>query len=130
MLGFNSPEWFISDLAAIAAGGKIAGIYPTNSPPACHYITHHSEAPIVVVENDAQLKKYLQIRDTLPLLKAIVLINGDVPAGANATGKAPVMTWAELMALGKGADEQKLQAQLDERIAFQKPEHCCTLIYT
>ncbi len=35
IIGFNSPEWFMADLAAVHAGGMAAGIYPTNSPEAC-----------------------------------------------------------------------------------------------
>ena len=31
IMGFNSPEWFISDLAAVFSGGVAVGIYPTNS---------------------------------------------------------------------------------------------------
>ena len=34
ILGFNSPEWFISQMGAIMAGGFSAGIYTTNSPEA------------------------------------------------------------------------------------------------
>ena len=38
IIGFNSPEWFMADLAAVFAGGMAAGIYPTSSPDACKYI--------------------------------------------------------------------------------------------
>lgn len=34
IMGFNSPEWFIADLAAMFGGGVAVGIYPTNSPEA------------------------------------------------------------------------------------------------
>ena len=30
ILGFNSPEWFISQMGAIMAGGFSVGIYTTN----------------------------------------------------------------------------------------------------
>lgn len=30
--GFNSPEWFLAEMGAIFAGGKSAGIYPTDTP--------------------------------------------------------------------------------------------------
>ena len=43
ILGFNSPEWFFADLAAIAAGGIAAPIYTTNGPEAVQYIANHSE---------------------------------------------------------------------------------------
>ena len=33
ILGFNRPEWVITDLAAMLIGGAAAGIYTTNSPP-------------------------------------------------------------------------------------------------
>ena len=35
ILGFNRPEWFIADLAAIVAGGLPAGIYTTCTPEQC-----------------------------------------------------------------------------------------------
>lgn len=35
------------------------GIYPTNGPEACWYITEHSEAEVVVAENSKQLDKFL-----------------------------------------------------------------------
>lgn len=59
-------------LGAILAGGIAAGIYTTNGPEACHYIAEHSEATVVVVEDDVQLQKFLLVRDRLPHLKSIV----------------------------------------------------------
>jgi hypothetical protein len=61
IIGFNSPEWFIANMGAIAAGGLAAGIYTTNNPEACKYIAHHSEAEVVVCENKEQLNKFVQI---------------------------------------------------------------------
>jgi long-subunit acyl-CoA synthetase (AMP-forming) len=51
IMGFNRPEWFVADLAAIAAGGVPAGIYITNTAAQCRYIAHHCEARIAVLEN-------------------------------------------------------------------------------
>eukprot|EP00456_Euglypha_rotunda_P024315 TRINITY_DN1993_c0_g1_i16.p1 TRINITY_DN1993_c0_g1~~TRINITY_DN1993_c0_g1_i16.p1 ORF type:complete len:251 (-),score=18.08 TRINITY_DN1993_c0_g1_i16:32-751(-) len=51
ILGFNAPEWHMAHLATICAGGLSAGIYATNGREACKYITEHSEASILVVEN-------------------------------------------------------------------------------
>lgn len=121
ILGFNSPEWFIADIGAIMAGGVAAGIYTTNSPEACHYVASDSEANILVVENNKQLQKILQIQDQLPHLKAIVQYKEELKE------KMPnLYTWSEFMELGKDV----LDSQLDEIIASQKPNQCCTLIYT
>lgn len=80
----------------------MTGIYATNSPEACQYVASDSKANIIVVENQKQLDKILQvllriyiylyphakhavlnfslltpqIRDRLPHLKAIVQYSG------------------------------------------------------
>lgn len=41
--------------------GLATGIYTTNSPEACLYVAANCEANIVVVENQAQLSKILQV---------------------------------------------------------------------
>ncbi|XP_036144018.1 very long-chain-fatty-acid--CoA ligase bubblegum-like isoform X2 [Monomorium pharaonis] len=119
ILGFNSPEWFISNLATIYAGGFAAGIYTTNSPKACHYCAEHSRANIIVVEDDKQLQKILQIKHDLPDLKAIVQYSG-VPI------EKDVLSWNDLLNIGKKEPEDKLQSVL-KTIGVNE---CCTLIYT
>ncbi len=119
ILGNNCPQWFISNLAGIFAGAVPGGIYVTNSPEQCRYVAHHSEANIAVVENAAQLAKFKQIRDELPGLKAIVLMNGSDP-------DENVYAWADLAKLAQAVSEDDLNL----RIRLQKPDDCCTLIYT
>ncbi|MBC2715441.1 MAG: AMP-binding protein [Desulfobacteraceae bacterium] len=119
ILGNNCPQWFISDLAGIFAGAVPGGIYTTNSPEQCKYIAEHSEANIAVVENAEQLAKFKQIRDQLPDLKAIVLMNGSDPDDN-------VYSWEDLSKLAEKVSE----GELEERIKAQKPDDTCTLIYT
>ena len=66
IIGFNSPEWFFADLAAIFANSMATGIYSTNSPEMCKYMANTSRANIIVVEDDSQLKKILAVKDELP----------------------------------------------------------------
>jgi long-chain-fatty-acid--CoA ligase ACSBG len=120
ILGFNSPEWFIADLGAIAAGGIAAGIYTTNGPDACKYILEHSESVVVVVENEHQLNKILAIRPGLPFLKAIVQWSGDVPKVEG------VFSWKDFMDLANNVPNEEIERRIQE----QKPTQCCTLIYT
>ncbi|XP_076006972.1 long-chain-fatty-acid--CoA ligase ACSBG2-like [Genypterus blacodes] len=121
ILGFNSPEWFIADIGCILAGGLAAGIYTTNSPEACQYVAAHCEANILVVENQKQLDKILQVKDQLPHVKAIVQYKGELQQ------KTPFLyTWAEFMKLGEDVPEEQLNAKIDSLRANE----CCTLIYT
>ncbi|XP_078530567.1 long-chain-fatty-acid--CoA ligase ACSBG2-like [Lissotriton helveticus] len=121
ILGFNSPEWFISDVGAIMAGGFAVGIYTTSSPEACRYVASNSEANILVVENHHQLEKILQIQDQLPHVKAIVQYHDELME------KRPnLYTWKEFMQVGSSVPDEKL----DAIIASQKANECCILIYT
>ncbi|XP_071654143.1 long-chain-fatty-acid--CoA ligase ACSBG2 isoform X2 [Temnothorax longispinosus] len=119
IIGFNSPEWFIADLAAIYAGGLATGIYTTNSPEACQYCAEHSRANIIVVEDNKQLQKILQIRHNLPHLKAIVQYNG-------VSTEKDVLSWGDLLNIGKKESEDKLLSVLKTIGANE----CCVLVYT
>jgi long-subunit acyl-CoA synthetase (AMP-forming) len=123
IMGFNRPEWFLADIAAIAAGAFPAGIYTTNAPEQCQYIADHAEAAVAVVENARYLEVFLALRSQLPRLKAIVVMNGEAP-GEN--GEEGIWSWRQLLEIGAQVPE----ADLRSRIAAQKPEDLCTLIYT
>ena len=120
ILGFNRPEWVIFDIAAMAAGGVPAGIYTTNSPAECKYILGHSEAPIVLLENEEQWDKIAQIRSELPTLKHVGMMKG------TEIDDDMVMTWDEFMAKGAEAPEGELQSRLDSL----EMNGLATLIYT
>jgi len=111
-------------MGAIAAGGVAAGIYTTNLPEACKYVSSHSKAKVVVVEGKKQLDKYLAIQKDLKDLKALIVYGEPVPAGINS--KVPVYLFDDFMNLGSSITDEVLV----ERKEAQKPGHCCTLIYT
>jgi long-chain-fatty-acid--CoA ligase ACSBG len=53
IIGFNSPEWVIAFFGAIFANTIPSGVYTTNTPDACFYVAEHSEAEVVICENNA-----------------------------------------------------------------------------
>ncbi|XP_053128902.1 long-chain-fatty-acid--CoA ligase ACSBG1 isoform X2 [Hemicordylus capensis] len=121
ILGFNSAEWFISAVGAIFAGGIMTGIYTTSSPEACHYIAYDCRANIIMVENQKQLDKIMQIWNRLPDLKAVVMYKDSLPE------KHPnVYTMDEFMELGNEVKEEELDAIINSQV----PNQCCILIYT
>ncbi|XP_025049266.1 long-chain-fatty-acid--CoA ligase ACSBG2-like [Alligator sinensis] len=78
-------------------------------------------ANVVVVEDNTQLSKILQVQQQLPHLKAIVQYCDPLEE------KRPNMyTWEEFMELGRTMPD----SQLDSIICSQCVNHCCTLIYT
>ena len=120
MLGFNRPEWTIGQLAAMMIGAVGAGIYATNSPPEVQYILNHSEAPVVILENEAQWQKIAAVRDGLPHLRAAVLNRGTTIDDPLA------LSWDAFLALAGDTSE----AALDARIAAIEEEQLASLIYT
>ena len=57
---------FISILVSFDIySGLSAGIYTTNSPEACWYVLNDCEANVVVVENEKQLEKILEVKNAM-----------------------------------------------------------------
>ncbi|VVC98521.1 unnamed protein product [Leptidea sinapis] len=118
ILGFNSVEWYVSDLAAIHAGGYAAGIYTTNSAEACFHCLATSRANICVVQDKKQLDKILSIRSRLSDLKAIIQWEGDVDTS--------VPGWQQMMDIGA----KESDTHLDHILKTICINECCTLVYT
>ncbi|XP_014368454.2 very long-chain-fatty-acid--CoA ligase bubblegum isoform X1 [Papilio machaon] len=121
ILGFNSEEWYIADLAAIHAGGYAAGVYTTNSPDACYHCLESSRANICAVQDKKQLEKILSVRSKLKHLKAIVQWEGPVD-----TSVQGVYSWEQVMEMGA----KEPDTQLNSILKGMAVNECCTLVYT
>jgi len=119
IIGSDRPEWFLSDVGAILAGGVPVGIYATSSPEQCAYIIGHSDSQVAVVEDADQLAKVQRVWGELPGLRAVVLMDGSDPDDR-------VLSYAELEA----AAERVPAGELERRKAAQGPDDVCTLVYT
>ena len=93
IIGYNSPEWFVADLGAIAAGAIPTGIYTTSTPEQCEYIAEHCSARVAFVENAEQLAKFRAIRSHLPALVTIVVMQEEADAD-------DALSWSQFLALG------------------------------
>ena len=125
LLGFNSIEWCVSDIAAVFADGIATGIYATNSPQACKYIAKDCKANIIVVEDDKQLQKFLPMVSELPDLKAIIQYDGSKPK-ADDSVSIPILSWEEMTEIGAKETDDELERRL-KAIAINQ---CCHLCYT
>ncbi len=120
--GSNSPRWLFANLGAILANAISAGVYPTNNPELSKHAAISSGAKVVVVEDEAQLKKYEGLKTKV--ISYFVVMN----AMPNSVKKLPakVITWDAFLQLGTSVSDDKLQ----RRIAKQKAEDVCSLIFT
>ena len=122
---FNRPEFIITSAATMLAGACTAPLYQTLSAQEAAYVLGHSDAAVAVVENEELLARVLDVRDRLPALRCIVLIDGTAPQG----DRAFVMSWAEAMRRGSEV-LQGVAAELDERSNAVQPTDVATLVYT
>jgi long-chain acyl-CoA synthetase len=113
------PEWTYVDFGITTAGGVVVPIYPTNSPEECEWVIGNSDAVAIVCEDASQVAKVLEVRDRLPELETIVVIDpsGDV---------ADAQPLDEVRERGRGEDPAELMRRSDA----VKPEDPFTFIYT
>jgi long-chain acyl-CoA synthetase len=119
ILATTRVEWTYCDFAISSAGAVVVPIYPTNSPEECEWVAGDSEAVAIVCEDAEQLAKIVAVRDRLPALRTIVVID---PAGDT----ADAIALDEVRERGRGRDA----AELDARSAAITPADPFTIIYT
>jgi long-chain acyl-CoA synthetase len=72
IVGDNDPHWFWAELAAQALGGAITGVFSSSGANEVKYFLQLTDAKIIVVEDQEQVDKVLQIKGELPLVKKII----------------------------------------------------------
>ena len=117
----NIPEHVIADLGIVHAGGAAVSVYNTLAPEQVEYLANHSEATIAVVEDEAFLAKFLEIRASTPKLRHLILIRGEAPKG--------VLSWDSFVAEGRAAYERD-PAAFEAAARAVGPEDTVGLIYT
>ena len=115
----NVPEWPISDIGTIMAGGVGVGLYPTSSAEQIAYIINHSDAEFVLVDTREQLQKVLSVRDQLPKVRHIIALD-------SSTG---VISYRDFIARGH-SERARLASLLKERAEGAGPDDIAIMVYT
>ncbi|MBL4892764.1 MAG: AMP-binding protein [Rhizobiaceae bacterium] len=126
ILSEDNKEWLYFDLGATCVGAIPSGVYTTDAASQLAYLVNDSGSTFLILENDEQLDKFLEVRDEMPTLKKIIVIDRD---GLRDFHDEKVIFADELYKLGK--DEDKKHPDLfDAEIDMAKPEDIRMLIYT
>jgi long-chain acyl-CoA synthetase len=124
IMATNRPEHVLADQGAVHAGATPSSFYFTLAPEQIQYVAGHCEAKLAVLEDRDMLKRWQELRDNLPALRYVVLLDGA------ATDDGPgVLGWDELVRRGRealAADRSGFEA-LRGRVG---PEDNATLLYT
>ncbi|HEU4770251.1 MAG TPA: AMP-dependent synthetase/ligase, partial [Pyrinomonadaceae bacterium] len=117
----NVPEWPISDLGTILAGGVGVGLYPTSSAEQIAYIINHSDAEFVLVDSREQLAKVLSVRDQLTKVRHIIALESETSNG--------VISYQDFIACGQ-AERSRYASLLKERAEGARPDDVAIMVYT
>jgi len=126
ILSENNPEWLYADIGTQAVGGTVVGIYPTNVATQVEYILSHSQSRFVVVGDQEQTDKILDIKENLPGLKKIIVID---MKGLRKYDNPLIMSFKEVSSLGKREDSED-PALFDNLVDRTDPEDTALMVYT
>jgi long-chain acyl-CoA synthetase len=123
----SRPEWMMTDLAILTAGGVTVPIYPTLSAVQARYILHDCGAKAAIVSTRAQLEKIQEVRHQLPNIAAVALMDGWQP-----TDSPSVISLESIAERGHKRMTSEWGAGKEFRDAAKRiqPGELATIIYT
>jgi long-chain acyl-CoA synthetase len=126
ILAENEPKWLFADLAAQSVGAVCIGVYPTNPAPEAKYIISHSESVFVVCGDQEQVDKVLEVKDDLPLVKKIVVMD---MKGLRRYKEPLLMSFEEVEELGRARGERN-PGEFEQILDQVKPGDVALMVYT
>jgi long-chain acyl-CoA synthetase len=121
----NRPEHVISDVGALMAGATPVSVYNTLTADQIRYIASNCAAKVAIVEDATFLAVWESVRDELPDLELIVVLDAD---GLD-PGRDGVTSYADLLAAGTDALAGG-PGELENSWRAVKPDDALTIIYT
>ncbi|MBI2793370.1 MAG: long-chain fatty acid--CoA ligase [Ignavibacteria bacterium] len=138
----NRTEWAIADFAITALGAVDVPIFASLTPEQEAWIFHDCQIHSVIVSTELQLRKILQVREQIPSLNTIIIINqiDDVTLNEitsrygvvnNPDARRLVIGFREVVNLGRMVSDKHARREKFQTMAERvRPEDLLTLIYT
>ncbi len=121
----NRPEHVIADIGTLLAGATPVSVYNTLTADQIRYIADNCDAKIAIVEDATFLAIWESVRDQLPHLELIVVLDAD---GVD-TDRDGVTSYADFLAAGTEALAAG-PGELENSWRAVAPDDALTIIYT
>lgn len=123
LFGDNRFEWILADYGVQLCGAVDVPRGRDVTDGELDYIINHAEIKVAFLETSALLDKVLKLKDKLPNLEEIIILDPDFESGDN------YRSLAEVEDLGKKL-RSKGNRKAEKRIKNIRPDDLFTLIYT
>lgn len=98
IIGDNRPEWLYAELATQAAGAKSVGLYQDGVVSEMIYIFKHTGVKFIVVEDQEQVDKILEMWDDLSGIEKVIFYD---PKGLRNYTESYLSSFTEVQELGR-----------------------------
>ncbi|MBO9449644.1 long-chain fatty acid--CoA ligase [Tropicibacter sp. R16_0] len=126
ILSEDRKEWAYADLGIQCVGGIASGVYTTDSASQLAYLINDSDSRFLIVENEEQLDKYLQIEADVPGLLNVIILEDE---GLHDLDHPRCIMIDDLYKMGQQAEKDEpgvFEAEIDKA----QPQDIGLLIYT
>jgi long-chain acyl-CoA synthetase len=113
IVGDNRPEWVFAELAALAVGAVPLGIYQDSTAKEVGYVIDHSDAKILVAEDQEQVDKILELKAQIPKVRHVLYAD---PKGMRKYDDPCLLPFADVQARGRELDARS-PGLFDELVA-------------
>ena len=127
MIVNNSPEWLFSELAAHALGATTLNLFTSSIADELAFSINRISSPLVVVQDQEQADKLLEVKDRLPNIQKVVYID---PTGMTSyENDSWLISYAGLLEIGEKyiADHP---GDIEEEINKGRPQDIAVMIQT
>ena len=127
MVVHNHPEWLFSELAAHALGATTLNLFTSSIADELSFSIKRINSPVVVVQDQEQVDKLLEVKEKLPQTKKVVYID---PTGMTSyQDDSWLISYAELLKLGEKYIEEH-PGLIEEEINKGRPDEIAVMIQT
>ena len=99
----NRQEWLLAQMGAGVLGAVCVGVYPTSPASEMGYVLEHAGVDLAICEDQEQADKVLAVKDRLPALRGIVMIETKGLRNYPPEVRQLILPFEELIARGGGA---------------------------
>ena len=126
IIGDNTPEWYFAELGAQANHGVSIGVYPDSNLEETKYIVKNSRAKFVIVQDQEQVDKLLEIIMDVPAIEKVIYWNYK---GLAHYSNPILIGYREVLKIGREYEDNS-PGLFERNIKEGGNEDACCIIYT